>query len=943
MIQKIVGEQPFQVLATNFSISPSEQDYTLQISADGVNFSDLFTVSAGQTKMVTSVANGSYYRCRNNQSELTINWRTQCNDGQGGGGGGVGPQGPAGPQGPQGPAGAGDSGQVQTQIDQSISAFSQELQEGQPIVGMAAQLYSPDGVTSNGHFAYRTTAGDADVATGDAELRKLEGNSDYSDVQTSYDASAVLMRNGEPVEGFTCDIELGDVSQWVSVVKNTNITSTYPNTVKARMSISTTNTSYVFNIHSNVGDVGAIVQKTSNGWTASSYTTATSDPLVFEIKIGGATRGTITVDSNQTYVTAELEEYYIVSISSYQNDVTYEILTGGIPNDIPYGESTYTYGLDSWSPELPLAISNMQISGEPYVPQNGDEIAITKSTSVSGSTIYPAPSEFVALGLNSFDYACEGILTTSESDCKVYYDPTDDSGKWGGGTGFTGYSTYFVKAVTGLADGYVIHSPNGYLEFGVGLANADNYDDADFNYTSMVEVSANTTYVVYPTTAMPYVVFAVADGNETDICVHPRWSGKEDNGFEEYSESVVDLSGLAEYPLYSVGDYRNVIDLKNGVFTEYVTAEPFDADTLNDYLENGYTLGVDIAYDENYIYTASDEPTTTSISADYAYKDNDFSVEYFIENGEIMLQPVYAETFYITNLVDKLRRMQADFIHLDSLETEGNDNITYEYNDKLFVWKSSAKWGEWIGEIGTEAEGNENGIWLAYDYLPQSIHHQKFGDLCYTSNYGTTLYAFFDLSNASSPKLVIYNSISPDFSTNPNYTVSKGETLSLPNNAVGIGTEKIYFGEKFIRFFDSKYNTIKNPISTALTEGFELIAPERVYEFNSNFIDGVPKWDKNGRIVGKKYNVTTRTTYFNTTGYTNSTGFFTNGTNGGPDRLFVPTQSGTQGQILQSNGNAEPTWIDWIKVVKITSAAYDALVLAGQTDPNTLYAIDDNA
>ena len=88
MTQKIAGQAPFQVLATNFSISPSEQNTVLQISADGTNYSDLFTISAGQTKMVTNVANGSYYRLKNNQSEVTINWRTQCNDGQGGGGGG---------------------------------------------------------------------------------------------------------------------------------------------------------------------------------------------------------------------------------------------------------------------------------------------------------------------------------------------------------------------------------------------------------------------------------------------------------------------------------------------------------------------------------------------------------------------------------------------------------------------------------------------------------------------------------------------------------------------------------------------------------------------------------------------------------------------------------------------------------------------------------------
>lgn len=116
MIQKITGEAPFQVLATNFSIGPSQQDYTLQISANGTDYSDLFTVSAGQTKMVTNVANGSYYRLKNNESEVTINWRTQCNDGgSGGGSGSQGPQGPqggTGAQGPQGPAGSGSQGGI---------------------------------------------------------------------------------------------------------------------------------------------------------------------------------------------------------------------------------------------------------------------------------------------------------------------------------------------------------------------------------------------------------------------------------------------------------------------------------------------------------------------------------------------------------------------------------------------------------------------------------------------------------------------------------------------------------------------------------------------------------------------------------------------------------------------------------------------------------------
>lgn len=126
MTTKVSREQAFSVLATNFSISPSESGYTLQISADGINFTDLFAVGANVTRMVTGVASGSYYKLSGNtDTDVIINWQSQCNDGQGGGGG-VGPQGPQGAQGAtgpqgatgaQGPAGEGGSGEGVIHLD----------------------------------------------------------------------------------------------------------------------------------------------------------------------------------------------------------------------------------------------------------------------------------------------------------------------------------------------------------------------------------------------------------------------------------------------------------------------------------------------------------------------------------------------------------------------------------------------------------------------------------------------------------------------------------------------------------------------------------------------------------------------------------------------------------------------------------------------------------
>ena len=115
MIYTIKGETPFQVLTDAFSIGPSSEGYTLQVSSDGFNYSDLFNVGPNITRMVTGVASGSYYRMKNNASEVSVNWIKNCGGG-GSGSGAQGPQGPAGsgsggtgtqgPQGPEGPQGA---------------------------------------------------------------------------------------------------------------------------------------------------------------------------------------------------------------------------------------------------------------------------------------------------------------------------------------------------------------------------------------------------------------------------------------------------------------------------------------------------------------------------------------------------------------------------------------------------------------------------------------------------------------------------------------------------------------------------------------------------------------------------------------------------------------------------------------------------------------------
>lgn len=74
-IIKVKNEQVFQVEATNFAISPSASGYTLNYSADGVNFtpwSDV--VPPDTTQVVACGARGMYYKLAGNTAEVVVTY-----------------------------------------------------------------------------------------------------------------------------------------------------------------------------------------------------------------------------------------------------------------------------------------------------------------------------------------------------------------------------------------------------------------------------------------------------------------------------------------------------------------------------------------------------------------------------------------------------------------------------------------------------------------------------------------------------------------------------------------------------------------------------------------------------------------------------------------------------------------------------------------------------
>lgn len=72
---KITGEQPFQVLATSFAVSPSAEGYTLNYSANGVEYTAWEEATpANEVLVVNGVAKLMYFKLVGNASDVDINY-----------------------------------------------------------------------------------------------------------------------------------------------------------------------------------------------------------------------------------------------------------------------------------------------------------------------------------------------------------------------------------------------------------------------------------------------------------------------------------------------------------------------------------------------------------------------------------------------------------------------------------------------------------------------------------------------------------------------------------------------------------------------------------------------------------------------------------------------------------------------------------------------------
>ena len=597
--------------------------------------------------------------------------------------GDTGATGPQGPMGPTGPAGSGGSGDItKAEVEEMFTDYTDNLTKGDPIVGLAKNLWSPDGVTDNDTFIKRTTAGENSISSGPAKLMQIKGYTKavapmYANVQSTYSYTDRLRVT--VLQDYYFDQEEYDHVDFRYTNNGWEMREGYVGEYTEFLEFddyfSVSGLLLVGDIFGYYGYQSSLSGITYNG-TAIEGTApdiseefgGTCDRMYCEWKYVdqeeaeeyGLEAGYYWFMEIQT---AEYDEFgsvvdYIEQFSLYISNEDMQTAVPTVPNSPQTGDilifsfitnysvgyslvsrpsvmvsvdssvyseaataSTMTFNYDgsNWSPSI--ATYGITLSGTSY---SGDSIVCTSTNPVYAPLEDTTPTSFTALGLNSFD---KDNPVTATIDNVVYY---------------------VVEAVPGLADGYVIYGGSGATING-GVA-------ATMSATSITTASGVTTLVVNPTSAATYIYFRTS-GELGDVCIHPQWSGYKNNVYESYSESTVVLptknsTGGTLPALISVGNVGNIMDLENGIFTQYV-----EAITATEELIQQYRLtkvwGVDYVFDSNHIYQVLDTPVEIQMEhVNNNYIANDFSIEYF--NGTSVAVPTVC--YYSTNLVDKLRQ-----------------------------------------------------------------------------------------------------------------------------------------------------------------------------------------------------------------------------------------------------------------------------------------------
>lgn len=783
--------------------------------------------------------------------------------------------------------------QVRTIVNAELDKYTDKIENGDPVVGMAAQLQSIDGFESNGVFTKRTSGGDASLTSGEAKLLSVYAETTYKAEPQLVSATATTQSGPRLSVTYNGDLETL-YTQLEGGFSTDEITFTYD---------------YVSDeFTTELADMGSVINDfTINGTPL--------DGESFTFKITELEGPTFTASTTYDLATRSIS----ASVDAEEfEDNTYVS---------PTTAYTYTYTNGSWG-DKPASVT---FTGSPI---EGDQITVNITPHDYGTIVSALPTKFKATSMNCFDKDMEHSGDTYNVTNMVP-NLTDGYVIYSNASGITS-ATVNGNPVTVQDNTFAVIYPTSFSDvLAITTSNPESICVHPRWSGTKDEVYGEywTSEVAIPQVDNFYSIGNVH--NEIDMV----------NG--QYIERVSAYTATEEAINALIADSGKTYGV-DYIFDDSIIVETLDSAVTSNVTVTGYTYQVDDFGTEEFDGYAS---------ADLEYKTNlvdKLRVDVLTRNNIVRLTQAEYDALDVKDANTQYIITDATAVDMDSYKdiidctengfpTEGEEGKVYKYEGNLYEWTNeTGSWGKWIK---TMSNANKEYYNLCYDYLPASLDGQM---LCSIDPYGGRAYLFFDLQNN---QIKDYNSNDPTTGTLMHTITKNGPEVGIQRNTLYYLSIK--WVDNYIYFFSNYagsspicvFNGQSDLCSTTLTGWHyqRIGGQDCVHNTHVKPRYGIPFWNEEGAITDIYYNGGYDCGIWlnqdNTYGIYRTVQWF----GSGQINFFAPTNGGTAGQILRAGGsNTAPTWVNLASMMgglTIWCGTEDQYEAIATKDSNTLYII----
>lgn len=534
---------------------------------------------------------------------------------------------------------------------QSVNGEKPDLETGDITIEKVPMADNLDGGEEEifvDKYAFRTSGGATNIASGTAKIIQIEGN--LLNVNGVPESLTITATNGlEPY--------FNDKQAWKSMVSSSQSNYTFsfinspPNQNLAAPNCWTpveTNNMWTHN--------GISVNISSYGIT----TDAVMPSLTAIITSTGISAATV----NPATFTAQKS-----------TSGTYDFMYSADDSTWFLGNDTVTLGdygiIITGSAGDQDKISINYITGTP----NSTTISVDYTKEVIGTLYAAKPSTFVSTHFNQFN----------KSDASQRLDSAAINSA---GEIITSAENYVCFCrVSNMSDlGYIAYTQEGTI-YQVGYASAIPSIGTVIDMAKKNDADLNNSNGAWSRTIEEdgYFVVAVNSAALDDLCIHTRWDNEEDYELQAYEEPFVftlpthDESNttlpIQSKGMAAVGDVRDTLIINNSTEDSYYIEKIGHKENTPTNLADVEAYGTAYVYDDNNIYYVlkeEDQTTYTINDLEPNYIVNDFGTEYFTYISGAEEVPLKVTNIYGVNLRNKLKD---DVVTISPQDLKSNQQI----------------------------------------------------------------------------------------------------------------------------------------------------------------------------------------------------------------------------------------------------------------------------